>query len=173
MFLSDNLHKKLIVYTNTTEKAENIKFAIDSYLNEKSNIKGDTFLITGKLDPKVKFATATKFTSKICDPKIAFNTNVIFPRILVATASCIGAGLDSSDVYCVIRIGSPVTIVDFIQEMGQCGCCRDSNSNKIVDLFSLTVTLHDFVYLFERLYTKSNADKKQNYIVRTIPFDVQ
>jgi hypothetical protein len=76
-----------------------------------------------------------------------------YPRILVATSGCIGAGLDSSDVYTVVRDGFPSSILDFIQEMGRCGRSRHTmidEPNK--DEFQLIVTISSLVYMIERIF---------------------
>ena len=78
--------------------------------------------------------------------------NEFYPRILLATAGCIGAGLDSLDVYCVSRIGFPSSIIDMVQEMGRCGRGRFSNIGSSVDSMNLCLSLDDYVYLNQRLY---------------------
>ena len=55
----------------------------------------------GDLQPEVKFVFADQFTKSILDPQSLVDKNEFYPRILLATARCIGTGLDSPDVYSV------------------------------------------------------------------------
>ena len=101
--LSNNLHKKLIIYTNTAKSAEGIRDKINTIFDTNSTIEGDTILIIGDQDPKVKFASAQQFTSdETNNAQNIIDNNGYIPRVLLATSSCIGAGLDSSNVYSVI-----------------------------------------------------------------------
>ena len=84
-------------------------------------VKGDVLVIQGDLQPEVKFVSAELFTRHVDDPQLLLDSNIYYPRILLATAGCIGAGLDSSDVYSVCRVGMPSGIIDMVQEMGRCG----------------------------------------------------
>ena len=78
--------------------------------------------------------------------------NEFYPMILLATAGCIGAGLDSPDAYSVSRIGFPSSITDMVQEMGRCGRGRFSTIGSSVDSMNLCLSLDDYVYLNQRLY---------------------
>jgi len=156
--LSDNLSKKAIIYTNTASKAEVIKQEIDSWLNLTSSFEGDTIMITGEMESEVKLISATTFTTEQSDPRSIIDNNEFYPRILIATSSCIGAGLDSSSVFSVIRVGFPTSILDMIQEMGRCGRNRNNDGTNPSDDFILFLSLQDFVYLNERLYDDSDSD---------------
>ena len=124
-------------------------------MNEaNTKIEGDTIIINGDLESEWKFFSAQKFTELTENPKEYVLKNVYYPRILVATSGCIGAGLDSSAVYCVIRDGFPSSILDLIQEMGRCGRSqRSTNTNNInIDSFDINVQLSSFVYMIERIF---------------------
>ena len=70
-------------------------------------IQGDILVINGDLKPEVKFVSAERFTEEIEDPESVVNRNQFYPRVLLATAGSIGAGLDSPDVFAVVRLGFP------------------------------------------------------------------
>ena len=94
--LSSNLFKKSIVYTNTAAEAESLQNKIDVLLDNESVFEGDTVLIKGDLDPEVKKVNAEKFTEEVINPAEVIEENEFYPRVPIATPSCIGAGLDSS-----------------------------------------------------------------------------
>jgi hypothetical protein len=94
--------KFFIIYTNTSSKAEAIKHEIDSWLNLTSAIQGDMIIINGNLESEVNLMSAIKFTEDAENPNELIENNKFYPRVLVATSSCIGPGLDYSSVYSVI-----------------------------------------------------------------------
>jgi hypothetical protein len=154
-------------------KAESIKQEIDSWLNLTSAIQGDTIIINGDLESEVKLMSATKFTEDVENPNDLIENNKFYPRILVATSSCIGAGLDSSSVYTVIRIGFPTSTLDLIQEMGRCGRNRINDGTNPSDNFHVFVNLNDFIYLNERLYVQEEDDTNRDFASRVIDYDEQ
>ena len=93
----------------------------ESWMDLSDEIKGDVLVIQGDLQPEVKFVSAEQFTRFVENPQHLVDTNQFLPRILLATAGCIGAGLDCSDVYSVCRLGFPISIINMVQEMGRCG----------------------------------------------------
>ena len=116
------------------------------------NIQGDVMIIQGDLQSEVKFVSAEQFTQHIIDPQLLLDRNEYYPRILLATAGCIIAGLDSPNVYSVCRVGFPLSILDMVQEIGRCGRGRITESGTHTDNFQLCLGLDDFVYLNQRLY---------------------
>ena len=170
--LSSNLDKKIIIYTNTASKAEKIKEEIDSWLNLTSAFEGDTIMINGDMESEVKLMSATTFTSNPSNPRENIDKDVFYPRVLIATSSCIGAGLDSSSVYSVVRIGFPTSLLDLIQEMGRCGRNRINDGTNPTDNYYLFLSLRDFIYLNERLY-ESNDDESINNNARVINYEAQ
>ena len=170
--LSSNINKKVIIYTNTATKAETIKEEIDSWLNLTSVFEGNTIMINGDMESEVKLISATTFTSEATNPRETLDENKYYPRVLIATSSCIGAGLDSSSVYSVIRIGYPTSILDLIQEMGRCGRNRINDGTNPSDEFYLFVSLRDFIYLNERLYD-NNDQESRSFNARVIDYETQ
>ena len=150
--LIGNLNKKAIVYTNTAACLDQLKSDIESWMDMNDKIQGDVLIIQGDLQPEVKFVSAEQFTKSILDPQSLVDKNEFYPRILLATAGCIGAGLDSPDVYCVSRIGFPLSIIDMVQEMGRCGRGRFTTTGSSVDSMNMCLSLDDYVYLNQRLY---------------------
>ena len=160
--LSKDTQKKCIIYSNTATSLESLKERIDSWLDTEVNIPtliipGDTLLITGNIEPELKLAYTESFTT----PFKQTTQHQFSPRILLATASCIGAGLDCHDVYSVIRIGFPSSTLDLIQEMGRCGRGRSSNDTIPTDNYVLIINLSDFIYMYERIYTKEKSDEPE------------
>ena len=154
--LFGNLNKKVIVYTNTTASLELLRSETESWMDLSDEIKEDVLVIQGDLQPEVKFVSAEQFTRVVDHPQQLIDTNQFYPRILLATDGCIGAGLDSADVYSVCRVGFPTSITNMVQEMGRCGRGRIENnrdgSDTITDNLYLKLTLDDYVYLNQRLY---------------------
>ena len=76
----------------------------------------------------MKFIFAEQFTRSIDNEQAQglLDNNQFHPRILLATARCIGAGSDSSDVYSVCKIDFPSSVIDMVHEMGRCGRGRAS-----------------------------------------------
>lgn len=101
----------------------------------------------------VKFLSATKFTAEEDDPYLLIDNNLYLPRILIATASCIGNGLDLDIVYKVVHIGFPQSIVDAVKEMGRCRRKKDDQTNHTPDLYTLMVNIHN-VFILTKDYTQ-------------------
>ena len=150
--LSGNLDKKCIVYTNTASCLEQMQADVESWMDMDDSILGDLLVIHGDQKPEVKFVSAERFTETIANPEELINKDKFYPRILLATAGSIGAGLDSPDVYAVCRVGFPTSIFAMAQELGRCGRGRSNENNLVTDNFHLFLTLDDFVYLNERLF---------------------
>ena len=153
--LGTNLDRKCIVYTNTAASITELQTSLELWLDMEDKIKGDIIVITGDLKPEVKFASAEAFTRHIDNQQDLVNENKFLPRILLATAGSIGAGLDSSDVYAVCRSGFPTSIFEMAQELGRCGRGRSNDNGVTTDNFYLMFSLDDFVYLNTRLYKPS------------------
>ena len=150
--LIGNLKKKCIVYTNTASSLEPMQQDLELWLDMNPDIQGDILVINGDLKPEVKFVSAERFTEEITDPESAVNRNKFYPRVLLATAGSIGAGLDSPDVFAVVRLGFPTSIFEMAQELGRCGRGR---SGMVTDHFYLLLSCEDYVYLNTRLYKPS------------------
>ena len=125
-----------------------MKVDIEQWLNASDDIKGDVLLIHGDMKKEVKYISAERFTKTITNPQELIDSNKFNPRILLATAGSIGAGIDSQDVYSVSRIGFLTSIIDMDQEMGRCGRGTDNRPGE----FHLILSLNEFVYLNQRLY---------------------
>jgi hypothetical protein len=65
-----------------------------------------------------------------------------------------GASSDLDEVRLVIQLGMPTSIINLIQEMGQCGNNKQSLSNNKSnkDWFKIYFSLSDFIYLNERIF---------------------
>ena len=151
--------KKAILYSNTAASCDTFQNNIDSWLDGNDTICGDTLLIKGMLESEWKFKAATMFTTKPLSTSDLVDKNRYYPRILIATASCIGAGLDCSEVYCVIRDGFPASMMHLSQELGRCGRERSIGKDGYSDNFELILNMESFVYLNERLYVTEKTQK--------------
>ena len=65
--------------------------------------------MTGNIEPELKLAYAQEFT-KVISKDYVIDKDDFSLRVLLATAGCIGAGLDCTNVFLVIRIGSPIAL---------------------------------------------------------------
>ena len=143
--LKDNLDKKIIIYTNTTKCAEEIKDKIDYFLNTSDDIHGNCLLIHRDMYSDVKFLLTVKFTTKVDNPEQLISDNEFYPIILIATASHIGNGLDLDKVFKVTHVGFPTSIVDCVQEMGRCGR-KERKDGDLSNEYTLLLNLQDFIY---------------------------
>ena len=147
-----NLTKKRIVCTNTASCLDQMQSEIELWLDTSDDIKGDVLVMNGGLKPEVKFATAERFTRVVDNPEELLNNNLFFPRIFLATAGSIGAGLDSPDVFLVCRAGFPTSAFEMAQELGRCGRGRSNDDGVVTDNFYLFLSLDDFMCLNTRLF---------------------
>ena len=90
-------------------------------MDMSNEVKGGVLVIQGDLQPEIKCILAEQFTKQVNEPQLLLNSDTYYPRIVLATAGCIGVGLDSCDVYSVCRVGMPFSIINMVQEMGRCG----------------------------------------------------
>ena len=134
--LADNASKKVTAFNNAASRAEVIKDKIDSWLNLTSSFEGDTIMINGDIQSEVKLFSATSFTSETTNPQDLIDDNKFYPRVVIATSSCVGDRLDSSSVCSVIRIGFPTSVLYITQEIGRRGrTCNGDGTNPTCDLF--------------------------------------
>ena len=99
--LGNDQTSKAIIYSSVAKTTEVIQDDVDDYLDGTDEVFGDTVVINGDLEQEWKCVTARKFTEKITDMEQRIELNRPVPRILIATAGCIGAGLDCNDVKAV------------------------------------------------------------------------
>ena len=118
--LSDNLKKNCIVYTNTANFLDQLKVDIEHWLDLSDGINGDALIIHGDMKEEVKFVSDQMFTKTVDYAEELVNINLFYPRILMATDGSIDVGLDSVDVYSVVRVEFSTSILEMVQEMGQC-----------------------------------------------------
>lgn len=96
-------------------------------------------MITGEMESEVKLVSATEFTAEENDARSIIDRNEFYPRILIATSSCIGAGLDSSSVLSAIHAAFPTSMLDMIQEMGRCGRNRINDGSNPSEVFFISI----------------------------------
>ena len=159
--LGDNLNKKAIIYLSTAASIDKMKESLDSWVDYDHPFQGDSVLVFGGQEPELKFGAACAFTKKVKDLMTLISANDFYPRVLIATSGCIGAGLDSDEVHVVLRMGFPCSISDFIQEMGRCGRNQHTNNDHpLVDCYHLITSLSDYVYLNVRLFVLEEPESE-------------
>ena len=84
------------------------------------------------------------------------------PRVLLGTAGCIGARLDSNDVYLAQRIGIPTIMLNLIKEMGRCGRSTTRKHKDVTNVYHFVWNLKEFVCLNERLCLSNEEDIVEN-----------
>jgi hypothetical protein len=119
----------------------------------RDGFAGTTVLVVGSEDAIRKQLYTIAFTKKSSIEDIK-DTSKFTPRVLLGTSGCIGTGLDGKDVYLVICRGLPTSLLHLIQEMGHCGRNSSMNSGiqSLPNCYHVMFTIHDYVYLTERLY---------------------
>ena len=153
--LFGNLVKKCIVYTNTASCLDQMQSKIELWLDINDNLKCDTIVINGDFKPEIKFASAERFAQVAHNPKELINNNHFFPRILLATAGSIGAGLDSPEIYAIYRARFPTIIFEMAQELGRCGRGCSNENGIVTDNFHLLLSLDNLIYLNTRFFLPS------------------
>ena len=139
-------NKKEIVYLNTAHEAKKLKDKVDMWLNEESPFEGDSPLVHGDMHKEVKAETIRAFTSTLSVEE-DMKSNVIHPRILIATSGSVGAGLDSHEINLVYRIGCPGSVFELIQEMGRCGRVFVHGMTVNINNYSIHLSLEDYIYV--------------------------
>ena len=112
--LSDNLDKKCIVYTHMANCLDQLKIDVEHWLDSGDGIKGDSLIIQRDMKSEVKLVSTQMFTKTVCNAEELVNSNSFYPRILMATSGSIGAGLDSADVYSVVKVGFLTSILEMV-----------------------------------------------------------
>ena len=128
------------MYANVASVVERYKDQVDLWLYMAFPFSGVKSLIIGNLEVELKLDVVQAFTTPLALNK-TIPTNNFHSRKLFATASCIGEGLDFADIYTVICIGFPTSILDLIQEMGCYGRRRSNNGSTPTGFFILVITL--------------------------------
>ena len=133
--LADNVSKKVTTCANATSRAELTKDRIDSWLSLTSSFEGDIIMVSGGMESKVKLLSVTTFAADMPNPRDLIDNDRFYTRVLIVASSCIGAGLDSSSAFSVMRVGFPASVIDIIQEMGRYGRTRNGNGTSLIDNF--------------------------------------
>ena len=134
--------------------------------------EGDTMMMNGDMEIEVKLMSTTTFTSNPSDPRENVDNYVFYPRVLIATSSCIRADLDSSSAHSVVKIGFPTILLDLIQKICRCGRNRINDGKNPTDNHYLFLSLREFMCLNERLHER-NDDESLNNNARVIRYEAQ
>ena len=70
------------------------------------------------------------------------------PHIMCTTSGIGNAGIDSSKISVVYRLGMPESISGFYQEKGCSGC--NANALAMENCYVLCFSIEDFIYLYRR-----------------------
>ena len=153
-YLRHNITWKAIICGNVANKLQALQDDVRMWMTSPTEgFAGTTVLVVGSEDAIRKQLYTIAFTKKSSKEEIE-DTSKFTPRVLLGTSGCIGTGLDSDDVHLMVRLGLPTSILHLIQEMGRCG--RNLSTIDPLDTlrncYYVMYTLHDYVYLTERLY---------------------
>ena len=163
--IKDRPNSKAIIFSNVAKKVEVMKQKIDEWLDSTGEIIGDTALVIGDQETELKIAYTTAFTASTTNVD-QVNGNAFYPRFLLGTPGCIGAGIDSDMVNLVCRLGMSTSILNFIQEMGRCGRKRHDIQHMsmmtIQDSMCISFSMEDYVYLNQRLFIIEEDDTVAN-----------
>lgn len=157
--VQNDLSWKAIICCNTATNAESIKAKFDEWLDD-NEYTGDSILVVGSQESELKSYSTVAFTSKSTPLQLDQPSTNYFPRYLIGTSGCIGAGLDSSEVHSVVRIGCPSSIINLIQELGRCGRNRSLSHEPNQDWCLFLVNLSDYVYMNQRLFIVKENDNQ-------------
>ena len=169
-FIKDNLHQflktdiksKAVICANTAKKVTELQDDVRRWMTcPQEGYVGTTALVVGKEDVVRKLLCTAAFT-KLWSTEDIINSSQFTPRVLLGTAGCIGAGLDSDDVHLVQRIGMPTSRLNLIQEMGRCGRKTTGEFINNTNWYHVIYNLKDFVYLNERLFVKDEEEVQDN-----------
>ena len=159
--IKDRPNSKAIIFSNVAKKIELMKQKIDEWLDSTGDVIGDTVLVIGDQETELKIAYTTAFTATSNDEE-QVNGNMFYPRFLLGTPGCIGAGIDSDMVNLVCRLGMSTSILNLIQEMGRCGRKRydlqQMSMMSIEDSMCISFSMEDYVYLNQRLFIIDEDD---------------
>jgi superfamily II DNA helicase RecQ len=156
--LKNKSEKKLIVYTNTVKKSDQMADSIRDWMDESGEIPGDVVHVKGDLFKEQKFYYINLFLSPSGPIQSSNDTGESFdPRVLVATAGSANAGIDSDSVCLVLRDGFPASISDLLQEIGRAG--RHDQASPMTDGCRICISLKHYVLLLMRIGKKEEAKK--------------
>ena len=160
-FLKTKLKSKAVICSNTAKKVTELQDDVRRWMTcPATGYVGTTALVIGKEDVVRKLLYTVAFTKDWTNEEID-DTSIFTPRVLLGTAGCIGAGLDSNHVHLVQRVGMPTSRLNLIQEMGRCGRKLTGEYMTIENCYHVLYNLRDFVYLNERLFL-SDEDEIEN-----------
>jgi len=80
---------------------------------------------------------------------------------LVATSGATNAGIDSNQIYRVIRLDMPSTRIDIVQERGRAGRFTDSNPDSCS--YNVYFCLNSFEYKFRQIMSSHNSVLDDSY----------
>ena len=167
IFNNNSNESKAIVCQNVANTLLEYQDKLMLYMIENKYV-GDAIIVEGSIHPELKGALATAFTEHTIDVhSLTYNDHRLYPRILLGTTGCIGAGLDCEHVRLVICNGIPTSIINFIQEIGRCGRNRHciEQANEPTDCCVLLFNLKDILYIEERIYRKIEDGKEDSDIL--------
>ena len=85
---------------------------------------------------------------------------------------CIGAGLDSEDIYSVYIIGVPKRLYDLMHELGRCGRVirlRDDN----IYSYCISISLKNCLYIFTTIHCKDNKKNSVQTVKAQREFEIE
>ena len=130
------------MYTNVRLQAKDFAFKLGKFLDSTpADHVIDILTLVGTMTKEKKAFFTNMFLNEGDDPRFK-------PDIMCATSSVGNAGIDSSRIGVVYRLGMPESVLDLCQEKGPAG--RYPNSLFVDNKYLLCFSIEDLIYLFSR-----------------------
>ena len=150
--------KKILVYASSRNRIDNLEEWLEKRLDKEGDDNNklheiDVLKVTGPLTVIEKAHNLSTFMSE--------GSKEYNPRILVATSGATNAGIDSNQIYSVIRLDMPSKRIDIVQERGCAGRFADSNPDSCS--YNLYFCLNSFEYKFRQIMSNHNIVLDDSY----------
>ena len=136
------------------------KDAVNTWLDQDTIIVGDIVSGVDSEDKKLKLSFVKRFTKVHVDSS-ENNDSIFFANVLTGKQVYVRESLDWNCVCLFLRLGSPVSMMHFIQEI--CRCCIMVHGMILgaSDALSLTLSLEKCTNLVDRMCLVSNTLEKR------------
>ena len=154
------IQRKVIIYMPARMRALSTSERLGQFLDTLPNLHMiDIITLVGTMTKEEKAFYTNTFLSQT-------PTNKYNPHILCATSGVRNAGIDSSQIGVVYRLGMPENITDFFQEKGRAG--RYDNALPNDNRYLLCFSIENLIYLFKRAMNPEESILNEEYRFRMI-----
>ena len=136
------IHRKVIVYMAARTKVKSMSEKLGNYLDTTPNLHNQDVVTLVSTMTKEEKAFYTHLFLKD-DYSDKYN-----PHILCATSGVGNAGIDSSKIGIIYRLGMPESVCDFFQEKGRASWYPNALASE--NRYLVCFTIEDLIYLFKR-----------------------